>query len=296
MPPEYPELTAVADSIALHGAETGDLAEQALEFYTQRYSDFPPRVLAGEVARCRSMLMHHTGSDTRRVLGWMSALLGNLAHHTDDPAGALIHLGTAARVGEQVGDPLLSSWALGAQSMVTMAGDRPTEALELADQAAQHASTALRAAQITAWCRLRPLANLGDTDSLTTHISQARRDMDRADGIPGRFGFDRAEFELHLAEALLGHDPAAAAEHAQNSASLKRSGSPGWSAAVTVHARAQASQREVEDAVALGESVLEAVPAGSLRATTRHRLRSLTRDLDGHPSGGTLAHRVSLLN
>ncbi|WP_017584499.1 helix-turn-helix domain-containing protein [Nocardiopsis valliformis] len=296
MPPEYPELTAVADSIALHGHDArGDLAEQALEFYTQRYSDFPPRVLAAEVARCRSLLMTHTGPDTRRVLGWMSALLGNLAHHTADPAGALIHLGTAARVGEQIGDPHLNSWALGAQSMVTMARSRPIEALELADRAAHHANTPLRAAQITAWCRLRPLAALGDTAALAAHTARARQDMDRAEDEPGRFGFDRAEFELHLAEALLGQDPVRAAQHAHTSASLKRSGSPGWAAAVTVHARAQASQRQAEDAVALGESVLDTVPPGSLRATTHQRLRSLLGDLGGHPGGGTLAERVSLL-
>lgn len=295
MPPEYPELTAVADSIRLHGTEAGDLAERALEFYTRRYSDFPPRVVATEVARCRSLLMDHTGSGTHRVMGWMSALLGNLAHHTADPAGAFIHLGTAARVGEQVGDPHLTSWALGAQSMVTMASHRPMEALELAEQAAHHASTPLRAAQITAWCRLRPLSTIGDVEALTSHVTRGRRDMDRSEDEPGRFGFDRAEFELHLAEAFLRHDPALAAQHAQTSASLKRSGSPGWAAAITVHARAQASQRQAEDAVALGESVLDMVPSKSLRATTHRRLRSLVDDLGGHPSGEPLAERVSLL-
>lgn len=297
MPPEYPELTAVADSIRLHGADAGeDLAEQALGFYESRYSDFPPRVLAAEVARCRSLLIGNTGVDARRVLGWMSALLGNLAHHTGDPTGALIHLGTAARVGEQVGDPGLTGWALGAQSMVTMGRNRPAEALELAEQAAHYAHTPLRSAQITAWCRLRPLVALGDTDALTVHVTQALRDMDRAEEEPGRFGFDRAEFEMHLAEAFLQHDPALAAQHAQTSVSLKRSGSPGWAAAVTVHARAQASRRQAQDAVALGESVLDTVPSGSLRATTHGRLRSLVDDLGGHPSGGPLAERISLLN
>ena len=296
MPSEYPELTAVADSIRLHGANAGrDLAEQALEFYTLRYSDFPPRALAGEVSRCRSLLMDHTSTDTRRVLGWLSALLGNLAHHTDDPTGALIHLGTAARVGEQVGDSTLTGWALGAQSMVTMSQHRPIEALELANNAACFAATPLRSAQFTAWCRLRPLAALGETDSLTDYIVQARRDMDRAEEAAGRFGFDRAEFELHLAEALLEHNPARAAEHAQASASLKSSGSPGWAAAVTVHARAQA-QREAQDAVALGESVLDTVPAGALRATTQIRLRSLVADLGAYTGARSFAERVSLLN
>lgn len=297
MPPEYPELTAVADSVALHGTDAGtELAEQALEFYTQRYSHFPPQVLAAEVARCRSLLMADTGPDTRHVLGWMSALLGNLAHHTNDPTGALIHLGTAARVGEQAGDPLLAGWALGAQSMVVTSQHRPAEALDLADHAAQHATTPLRRAQVTAWCRLRPLAALGETDSLTEHITQARQNMDRAEDVPGRFGFDRAEFELHLAEALLAHDPAQAAEHARTSASLKRSGSPGWAAAVVVHARAQVGQRAAQDAVALAESVLDAVPSEALRATTQTRLRSLVADLGTYSGGRSLTERVFLLS
>ncbi len=297
MPPEYPELTAIADSIALHGQDsTGDLAQHALHFYEQRYSDFPPRVLAAEVSRCRALLMGSTDTDIQRVLGWMSALLGNLAHHTQDPTGALIHLGAAARMGEHVGDTALTTWALGAQSMVVMAQHRPTQALELAEQAAQVASTPLRSAQINAWCRLRPLAVLGRTDELLAHIAQAQREMDRAEDVPGRFGFDRAEFELHLAEALLALNPTRAVEHAQTSAALKRSGSPGWAAAVTVHARALAAQHHGHDAASLGESVLDAVPTGSLRATTRQRLRSLVADLDSVPAGLALAERVSCLD
>ncbi|WP_150241764.1 helix-turn-helix domain-containing protein [Nocardiopsis quinghaiensis] len=296
MPPEYPELTAIADSITLHSQDTtGDLAQHALNFYEQRYSDFPPRVLAAEVSRCRALLMGSTDTDIQRVLGWMSALLGNLAHHTQDPTGALIHLGTAARVGEHVGDTFLTTWALGAQSMVVMAQNRSTDALELAEQAAHLASTPLRTAQINAWCRLRPLAALGRTDELLANTAQAQREMDRAEDAPGRFGFDRAEFELHLAEALLSLNPARSVEHAQTSAALKRSGSPGWAAAVTVHARALAAQHHVRDAASLGESVLDAVPAGSLRATTRQRLHSLVTDLDSTPVGLALADRVSCL-
>jgi hypothetical protein len=72
-------------------------------------------------------------------------------------------------------------------------------------------------------------------------------------------------------------------------------GSPGWAAAVTVHARAQASQHQAEDAVALGESVLDTVPAGALRATTHQRLHSLIRDLNGHPTARAITDRISLL-
>ncbi|GAA1441559.1 helix-turn-helix transcriptional regulator [Nocardiopsis tropica] len=284
MPSEYPELSAVADSINLTGPGAGarDLAHQALVFYELRYSDYPPRVLAAEVARCRSLLMDHRDTDTRRALGWMSALLGNLAHHIGDAAGALIHLGTAARVGEQVGDRWLTGWALGAQSMVALGQNRAADAVELADQAARFADTPVRRAQITAWCRLRGLAALGDTEGVRSASATARRHMDTAEEAPGRFGFDRAEFELHLAEAALGHDSAGAVVHASNSAGLKRVGSPGWAAATVVSARAQAAERDKEAAVGLGVRVLETVPAAGLRETTKVRLRHLMADLDGY--------------
>ncbi|GAA1463557.1 XRE family transcriptional regulator (plasmid) [Nocardiopsis exhalans] len=296
MRPEYPELTAVADSISLHGTDAGaDLAEQALGFYETRYSDFPPRVMAAEVARCRSLLMSQPGTDHRRVLGWFSALLGNLAHHTGDGASALIHLGTAARLADQTGDTRLSGWALGAQSMVTLAQGRPAEALELADHAAQYATTPLRRAQITAWCRLRPLAVLADTRALTESVLRARRDMDACDDEPGRFGFDRAEFELHVAEALLEHDPGAAMGHAHASAGHKRVGSPGWAAAMAVHARAEAAQHRAQDAVGRAERLLEAVPVEALRANTVVRLRSLVEDLSEQSVARSLRERVHAL-
>lgn len=283
MPPDYPELIAVADSIRLHGTDAGaELAEYALDFYTLRYSDFPPRVLASEVARCRSLIMHHPGTDTKRVLGWLSALLGNLAHHTGEPAGALIHLGTAARIGDQVGDTGLTGWALGAQSMVTMAQGRPEEASELADHAAQYAETPLRRAQITAWCRLRPLATLGDTEAMAEGVLRARQDMDRAEDVPGRFGFDRAEFELHLAEAGLLYDPVESASHAEASAGLKRVGSPGWAAATAVLGRARAAAGDGEAAAGLGMRVVETVSNGGLRETTQARLRHLAAELGGY--------------
>lgn len=284
MPAEYPELTAVADSIALTGpgGSTPDLAARALEFYELRYSDYPPPALAAEVARCRSLLMGHHDIDTRRVLGWMSALLGNLAHHTGDPAGALIHLSAAARVGEQVGDRWLSGWALGAQSMVTLGQSRPVDALELAEQAAVFSDSSLRRAQTTAWCRLRALAALGDGEGVGRESREAQRYMDTAEEVPGRFGFDRAEFELHLGEARLGHDPGVGAQHAEVSARLKRVGSPGWAAATVVLARAQAALGDAEAATELGMRVAEAVPTGDLRDTTKGRLRHLVADLSGY--------------
>ncbi|MFE6304204.1 hypothetical protein [Nocardiopsis sp. NPDC057823] len=294
MPAEYPELTAVADSIALTGpgAGTPDLAYQALAFYELRYSDYPPHVLAAEVARCRNLLMVHQDTDTRRVLGWLSALLGNLAHHTGDATGALIHLGTAARLGEQVGDRWLTGWSLGAQSMVALGQDRAGDALELAGQAAGFVDTPLRRAQIMAWCRLRALASLGDQDETARVADAARRHMDSAEETGGRFGFDRAEFELHLAEAALGRDPVGAAAHADISAGLKRVGSPGWAAATVVLARAQAAVRDGEGAAESGLRVLDTVPAEGVRETTKGRLRRLVEDLEGYPGAAGLREAV----
>ncbi len=60
---------SVADGVALNGLGTGvvDLAERAVEFYAARYGDYPPRVLAAEVARCRFLLIDGsaTSTDTR---------------------------------------------------------------------------------------------------------------------------------------------------------------------------------------------------------------------------------------
>ncbi|MFI6575653.1 hypothetical protein ACIBFB_07610 [Nocardiopsis sp. NPDC050513] len=293
-PDAHPDLTAVADSIALHGPGTGvlDLAERAVEFYSSHYSDYPPRVLAAEVARCRSALIDGSAvsTDVRRVVGWLSGLLGSLAHHTGDVSASLIHFGTAARVGEDLGEHRLAGWALGAQSMVVMAQDRHVEALELADQAEEFADDALRRAQIAAWCRLRPLAALGDRERLDDAVTAARRRMDAADREePGRFGFDRAEFHQHLAEALAGHDPAEAERHARTSIGLKRAGSPGWAAATAILARTYAARRDAPSATALGMSVLEAVPDGCLRANTRTRLLRVAADLEGHPAAAGLA-------
>ncbi|MEV2278386.1 hypothetical protein AB0I72_22640 [Nocardiopsis sp. NPDC049922] len=293
-PDAHPDLTAVADGVALHGPGAGvlDLAERAVEFYAARYGDHPPRVLAAEVARCRSQLIDGsaTSTEVRRVVGWLSGLLGNLAHHTGDVPASLIHFGTAARVGEELGEHRLAGWALGAQSMVVMAQDRHREALELADQAEEFADDALRRAQITAWCRLRPLAALGDRARLDEAVTLARRYMDTADREePGRFGFDRAEFHQHLAEALVRHDPVEAARHAETSIGLKRAGSPGWAAATAILARTHVARRDALGATALGMSVLETVPDGCLRANTRTRLLRLVADLEGRHGAAELA-------
>src|SRR5699024_12047420 len=130
---------------------------------------------------------------------------------------------------------------------------------------------------------------------VTEEALRARRDMDRSEDVPGRFGFDRPEFELHVAEASLSHDPAAAREHAVTSARLKRVGSPGWAAAMAVHARAEAAQHQAQDAVGLAEGLLEAVPADTLRANTVARLRGLVDDLSDQLAARSLKERLRAL-
>ncbi|WP_017599180.1 hypothetical protein [Nocardiopsis lucentensis] len=66
-------------------------------------------------------------------------------------------------------------------------------------------------------------------------------------------------------------------------------GSPGWAAATAILARTHAARRNPQDATAVGMTVLETVPPGSLRANTRSRLFRLVEDLDGHPAAGELA-------
>ncbi|CAM4374077.1 helix-turn-helix transcriptional regulator [Nocardiopsis rhodophaea] len=315
---EHSSLKAVADSLALQveaegaagGPATLDLLTRAVDFYARDYGDHPPAVLAGEVHRCRSMAVGvlRAGPDEprrrelRRIAGWLSALLGNLAFHTGDVSGAHIHLGTSARIGAEVGEHRLAAWALGAASMVASFEGRHRHALELADQAGDYADTDLRRAQITSWCRLRALARLGDHHEARRTAQAARRHMDAAGGHgePGRFGFDTAELELHLAEAHLDlTDPPRAAEHAQASIDLKSTGSGGWAAATTVLARSHAAQRSADDACGLADAVLGAVPPERLRSTTRARLSALVADLQAQRSPGRqvreLTERVSAL-
>jgi hypothetical protein len=96
----------------------------------------------------------------------------------------------------------------------------------------------------------------------------------------GRFGFDRAELNQHLAEAFLHlRDTRAARFHAGHSIELKNPGSGGWAAATVILARAYAAEHNTADAVALAADVLDTVPAASLRETTRRRLIALDADL-----------------
>lgn len=138
--------SAVRESVQLameaEGPGGGPMAleqlHQAVRYYDLNYSAFPPSLLASEVRTCRAAVMEMLGYGqsamvrrTTLLLGaWFSALLGNLAFHTADLAGAGIHLSTAAGLAATAGNRRLLSWVLGAQSMLAGAQDRPRHALD----------------------------------------------------------------------------------------------------------------------------------------------------------------------
>lgn len=302
-------LTAVADSVQLQreiegpagGPATRDQVHQAIDYYAGHYALYTPAALAGEIHRCRQMvvdMLTHPQHDTsrtelRRLAGWLSAQLGDLAFTCSDYAGAHIHLGTGARLGTSIGENRLAAWSLGAQSMVAFFGDRPADALDLAHQAREYADTPLRHAQITAWCELRALAVLGRRSDAEHTAAQAQHHMDAADDEPGRFGFDRAELHQHLAESALclGNIPSTR-RHAETAISLKTIGSGGWAAATVILARAHAAENNPADATALASTVLDTVPPAHLRETTRRRLAALDTDLHAERSPAATSHHL----
>jgi hypothetical protein len=297
---EAAALAAVRESVQLaleaEGPSGGPLAAQYLNaawrYYDISYSSFPPAMLATEVHRTRALVTamlrarqpDEARADLRRVGGWLSALTGNLAFHLGDYPAAQIHLSTAARLGTAAGDPWLTCWALGAQSMTSRAQDRDAEALELARQAIEYADTPLRRAQVLAWAELPALARLGGhyRSEAVRVIGQAQDQMsaDPDGSQPGRFGFDGAELHLHIAEAsLLLGDPGSAREHAEASRVETRPGRPSWAAASLTLAQAEAARGRASDAAALAHAVLDVIPAQALRQTSRLRLLILDRDL-----------------
>ncbi|WP_329078093.1 hypothetical protein [[Kitasatospora] papulosa] len=110
-------LTLLADPQGSVG--TAELAEAAVEHYALNYSKHPPQILFDEVRRVRQLLTPvlqagpgtSYGVDLQRQVGWLSALLGNLAFHLDDLTGARTHLSAAAAWGERTGDVRLAAWA-----------------------------------------------------------------------------------------------------------------------------------------------------------------------------------------
>jgi hypothetical protein len=290
-------LTAVADSVQLQreiegpggGPATREQVQRAVDYYAMNYTRYTPSILAAEIHRCRTMVVDMLARDQserdrtelRRLAGWLSALLGDLAFTLSDYAGAHIHLGTGARLGIAVGENWLAGWSLGAQSMVAFFGGRSIDALDLARQASEYTDTPLRRAQISAWCELRALAALGHRDDARRAATLAQRHMDTAGrDEPGRFGFDHAELNQHLAEAFLRlGDTNVARLHADRSLDLKSPGSGGWAAATVILARTHAAEHRTAEATALATSVLDTVSPALLRETTRRRLTALDADL-----------------
>ncbi|MDP9870222.1 MULTISPECIES: helix-turn-helix domain-containing protein [Streptosporangium] len=291
-------LPAVRESLRLAlldapygGPVVVELAEAAVEHYALHYSRHVPAHLFDEVHAARSLLgealaapVNATiGAELRRAAGWLSALLGNLAFHLADHAGARAHLAVAASFGEHVGDARLTTWAYGAQSMVARArGDLPT-ALRHAEASAAHAVGQLGHAQALGWALLPTLARLGraaDAEQALTEATTAL-DADPAGGAPGRFGFDVAELALHEAEAwlALGHSDRALVRASASAASCVAY-TPGWAAATLVVAQAEVGVQP-GDAAARALDVLERVPAERLRSTARSRLGVLTVALGG---------------
>lgn len=317
---EAAALAAVRESVQLaleaEGPTGGPLAAEYLNaawrYYDVSYSSFPPAMLAAEVHRTRALVTvmlrspqaDQARTELRRVGGWLSALAGNLAFHLGDYPAAQIHLSTAARLGTAAGDTRLTCWSLGAQSMTSRAQDRDAEALDLARQAIEYAGTPLQRAQVLAWAELPALARLGGqyrSDAL--HVIGQAQDQMTADpdgSQPGRFGFDGAELHLHIAEAsLLLGNPTMAREHAEASRAETRAGRPSWAAATLTLSQAEAVRGRASDAAALAHAVLDAIPAESLRQTSRLRLRNLDRSMAGTGTADTevrsLAERIRAL-
>ncbi|GAA4887255.1 Twin-arginine translocation pathway signal [Streptomyces coeruleoprunus] len=281
-----------------------DLAEAAVEHYALNYSKHPPHILFEQVRDVRHLLTpslesHGASDGIRRHVGWLSALLGNLAFHLDDMTGARAHLGTAAAYGARTGDRRLEAWAWGAQSMVARTSGRITDAIEHAQRGAAAAPSGLARAQLHAWALLPALAAGGRSDDAEHALTTAMHELDTASQAqaPGRFGFDAAELALHQAEAYLALGRTSDARAlAEESTSGCISGTPGWAAASLVLAQAEAPNAP-HDAAQRAHDVLDRIPAARLRSTARSRLSRLTRVLvdRGGTGASDLAERMRVL-
>lgn len=309
-------LPAIRDSLhlALLADPTGssavvDLTEAAVEHYALGYSKHPPHVLFGEVHGARTLLMHAltrstavpapVEADLRRGVGWLSALLGNLAFHLDDPTGARVHLATAVAYGDRVGDARLAAWAWGAQAMVARAAGEHTVALAHAERAANLAPAGLPRAQAHAWARLPSLAELGREREADAALATATRELeaDAQGWAAGRFGYDAAEHALNEGDAhrVLQRTERAMA-CAERSLSAVTPGTPGWAAASLLMAQAEAAPAP-SDAAQRADQVLTRIPTARLRSTSRARLAQLASALAGVDAAGVddLGERVRAL-
>src|SRR5438105_303527 len=125
-----------------------ELAEAAADHYHLNYSKHPVPVLFREVRTARTLLARlltagTDGTELHRQVGRLSGLLGNLAFHLDDPAGARTHLGTAVSYANRCGDTALAAWAYGAQSMVARHTGNLTAAYTYAELGAAAAPAGL---------------------------------------------------------------------------------------------------------------------------------------------------------
>ncbi|SEB61185.1 hypothetical protein [Streptomyces melanosporofaciens] len=264
-----------------------DLSEAAIEHYALGYSKHPPHLLFTEVHAARGLLMQALTSTTptpdrienelRRCVGWLSALLGNLAHHLGDHAGARVHLATATTYGDRSGDARLAGWAWGAQAMVARAAGQHIQALAHADRGLASAPAGLPRAQLHAWAQLPSLAALNRQREADAALAAAMRELeaDAAGWAPGRFGYDIAEHQLHEADAdrALGRTEKAVAT-AETSMNACITATPGWAAAALLLAQAEAPTQPT-DAAQRALDVLARVPAARLRSTSRSRLTQL---------------------
>ncbi|MEE1811822.1 Twin-arginine translocation pathway signal [Streptomyces sp. BE133] len=284
-------LALLADPMGNVG--TAELAEAAVEHYALNYSKHPPQILFNEVREVRQLLTPVVqaepgasyGADIQRQVGWLSALLGNLAFHLDDLTGARTHLSAAAAWGERTGDIRLAAWAWGAHSMVARTTGRYDAALSHAERGAHLAPAGLPRAQLHAWALLPALARLQRADDADQALRTALAELeaDPSGTAPGRFGFDEPELALHQAEAdlALGRHQQARARAEASSAACP-DGTGGWTAATLVLAQAEATDSP-QDAAQRALHVLDHVPATRLRSTARTRLHDLTRALPtGH--------------
>ncbi|MEU9033334.1 tetratricopeptide repeat protein [Streptomyces sp. NPDC048352] len=308
-------LPAVRESLQLallaapHGStEVAELADAAVEHYALTYPKHPAYLLFEEVRAARGLLTdclvtghvpEQVAGGLHRTVGWLSALMGNLAFHLDDHTGARAHLATATAYGTRTDDARLTAWALGAQSMVARAENRYETALSYAERAVAHAPAGLPKAQAHAWAQLTSLAGLGREQEADMALAAAARELE-ADALgfaPGRFGFDAAEYTLHQAESAiaLGHHNRArtAAETSIGSTAVA---TPGWAAATLVLAQVEAPTQPA-DAAQRALDVLARVPAARLRSTSRARLARLDQVLTGVSATGVgdLHERVRVL-
>ncbi|MGW2649997.1 Twin-arginine translocation pathway signal [Streptomyces sp. NPDC001393] len=268
-----------------------ELAEAAADHYHLNYSKHPVPVLFREVRAARTLLARllspgTEGTELHRQVGRLSGLLGNLAFHLDDPAGARTHLGTAVSYANRCGDTALAAWAYGAQSMVARHTGNLTAALAYAERGAAAAPAGLVRAQLHAWALLPTLAQQGlDREAAAAlDVALTELEADPAGQAPGRFGFDEPELALHQAEAhlTLGRTDQARAR-AEASAAACTPGTPGWAAATLVLAQAEASDQP-SDAAQRALDVLDRVPPSRLRATARTRLQRLEGLLAARPA------------